>query len=369
MTRLNAIPCNVITGFLGVGKTTCIQNLLTQKPEAERWAILINEFGEIGLDGQLLEHSNTPSANVFIREVPGGCMCCSSGLPMQIALNFLLMKTRPDRLLIEPTGLGHPREVIRTLRGEHYAQVLSLQNTLTLVNPKHFSSQKHLQNATFQQQLAVADVLIVNKSDLATEEDTKHFHTYLAEHNKLADTPYHLTTHGQVPLDILTKKGTTAKPVKQRMFKLTPPLSPKQDVFTESTESMSKALPEDGFLIEAHESEGFVSIGGRIESSQRFELAGLLGWLASLKALRIKALIHCAEGWVSINASDEQQTIDSQEPTPAKPKKKSAPDLQYSLISKNEPSESRLEMIFEKGDEPLAFRSELTSCLLKNIQL
>ena len=102
-----AVPTNIITGFLGVGKTSAILYLLSQKPAHERWAVLVNEFGEIGVDGSLLNGQYSKEQGIFIREVPGGCMCCASGLPMQIALNQLLSKAKPDRLLIEPTGLGH----------------------------------------------------------------------------------------------------------------------------------------------------------------------------------------------------------------------------------------------------------------------
>ncbi|MEZ9795040.1 GTP-binding protein, partial [Vibrio splendidus] len=80
------IPTNIITGFLGVGKTSAILNLMKNKPVNERWAVLVNEFGEIGVDGSLIQ-GNQATQQVFIREVPGGCMCCAAGLPMQIALN------------------------------------------------------------------------------------------------------------------------------------------------------------------------------------------------------------------------------------------------------------------------------------------
>ena len=108
-TTIKAVPTNIITGFLGAGKTSAIVHLLQNKPKNERWAILVNEFGEIGIDGSLMQGQYSEEQGIFIREVPGGCMCCAAGLPMQIALNMLLAKAKPDRLLIEPTGLGHPK--------------------------------------------------------------------------------------------------------------------------------------------------------------------------------------------------------------------------------------------------------------------
>lgn len=79
----SAIPTNIITGFLGTGKTTLIKQLLALKPATERWAILVNEFGEVGIDGAFFK--GHPENNVYIREVPGGCMCCTSGLPIKPA--------------------------------------------------------------------------------------------------------------------------------------------------------------------------------------------------------------------------------------------------------------------------------------------
>ena len=106
------IPVNVITGFLGVGKTSSILKLLEQKPADQEWAILVNEFGEIGVDRGLVQGQLAPRNDVMVFEVPGGCMCCAAGLPMEMALSQIFFLGEPDRLIIEPTGLGHPAEVL-----------------------------------------------------------------------------------------------------------------------------------------------------------------------------------------------------------------------------------------------------------------
>ena len=75
--KILAVPTNIITGFLGSGKTSTILSLLKSKPSCERWAILVNEFGQIGIDGSLLNSYDSKDKSIFVREIPGGCMCCT----------------------------------------------------------------------------------------------------------------------------------------------------------------------------------------------------------------------------------------------------------------------------------------------------
>jgi len=90
-----------------------------------------------------MQGHHSEEQSVFIREVPGGCMCCASGLPMQIVLNQLLLIARPDRLLIEPTGLGHPKEVLQVLTSGAYREVLSVEQVITLVNARQLSDKRY----------------------------------------------------------------------------------------------------------------------------------------------------------------------------------------------------------------------------------
>ena len=148
-SSITQVPTNIITGFLGVGKTTVIQKLLSQKPPEERWAVLVNEFGEVGIDSNLFSSAEGQKSGVTISQVPGGCMCCTNGLPMQMALNLLLKESKPHRLLIEPTGLGHPKEVLAILSGEYYREVLNLQATLSLVDARKINDARYTSNETY----------------------------------------------------------------------------------------------------------------------------------------------------------------------------------------------------------------------------
>ncbi|MFK5947902.1 MAG: GTP-binding protein [Methylococcales bacterium] len=129
--KLANIPCNLVMGFLGVGKTTAILGLLKQKPKNENWAELVNEFGQIGIEGAIYS-----AASVTVKEIAGGCLCCAVGLPFQVSINRLLKEVRPDRLLIEPTGLGHPKKVLDILLTGGFKEILQLRASICLVDPE-----------------------------------------------------------------------------------------------------------------------------------------------------------------------------------------------------------------------------------------
>ena len=162
-------PVNVITGFLGVGKTSSILSLLHQKPADEEWAILVNEFGEIGVDQGLIKGQIAPRNDVMILEVPGGCMCCAAGLPMEMALSQIFFLGEPDRLIIEPTGLGHPAEVLGVLAADAYADRLELHTTVALVDARSLNDEQHCKHPSFIQQIAIADLVLANKADLTSQ--------------------------------------------------------------------------------------------------------------------------------------------------------------------------------------------------------
>jgi G3E family GTPase len=155
------VSTNIITGFLGVGKTSLIKALLAKKPKDEVWAVLINEFGEVGLDSHLL---GAGAPKVVIKEVAGGCLCCAAGLPIQVAINQLLAKAKPDRLIIEPTGLGHTDQILALLQSEYYQQVISLDSTLCLIDARKVSVTAYRENELFIKQLQCSDVILANKS-------------------------------------------------------------------------------------------------------------------------------------------------------------------------------------------------------------
>lgn len=328
---IHAIPTNIITGFLGVGKTSAILHLLKSKPNNERWAVLINEFGEIGIDGALVEGQQTEDQNVYIREVPGGCMCCAAGLPMQIALNQLLAKAKPDRLLIEPTGLGHPKEVLQVLSTEYYQDVLSLHKTLTLVDARNLTDSRYTKHETFNQQISIGDIVIGNKQDLYQEEDKIRLNDYVKEIGQTHAEVF-FTQQGEIEFSVLDGQAEN--------FQLT-----KHSHHHHHHHHHSKPLasdlpiPEKGFLFAKNEGEGFQSAGWRFSPDKVFSYPKLFSLLTGLCAERMKAVFITNLGVFGYNLTADALTE----------------------IELDDCEESRIELISDKLDKSL--ETQLLACL------
>jgi len=164
------IQVHIITGFLGVGKTSCIQHLIEQKPKQERWAILVNEYGQQGIDGQMFHGDE-----LIVKQVAGGCACCAALLPFQTALNQLIRHEQPDRIFIEPSGLGHVDNIAALLQQDSYQAHLNLNGVVCVVDPRHLSQPKYRYHELYLRQLNAADLLVANKCDMASPSDMSLF--------------------------------------------------------------------------------------------------------------------------------------------------------------------------------------------------
>ncbi len=165
------VPTNIISGFLGVGKTTAILSLFNNKTDNEKWAVLVNEYGKVGIDGKIYKAND-----IEVKEIPGGCVCCAQGLPLLVAVNRILRETKPDRLIIESSGIGHAGGVLKTLTGENFNKVLTMKASICLLDPRHLKKHTYSQNDLFKEQLQFSDVLVANKTDLADKESMDLFY-------------------------------------------------------------------------------------------------------------------------------------------------------------------------------------------------
>ena len=293
------VPTNIVTGFLGAGKTTAILHLLRAKPAAERWAVLVNEFGEVGIDGGMLGGVDQDHRGVFVREVPGGCMCCAAGLPMQIALTSLLSQARPHRLLIEPTGLGHPKEVLGVLSADHYRRALDVRATLTLVDARKLRDERYREHPTFVQQLAVADVIVANKADSYDAECLPDLRRFLAENAELQGKRLHSVEHGAVdPAWLDAPAASGAEHAHHHHH---------GDAAASALPSAPQ-IPDEGFLRIDNRGEGFFSQGWMFDPRWVFDEQQVETVLLGIDAERVKAVFVTTSGVAAYNIADGVMT-------------------------------------------------------------
>lgn len=174
------IPVTVLTGFLGAGKTTLLNHLLTQN-HGYKCAIIINEFGTIGIDNQLVI-----GADEEIIELNNGCICCRVRGDLIKSLNGLIQKQkRFDYVLVETTGLADPVPVAHTFFQPQVTKTLRLDAIVTVVDAAHI--EKELDDAPEPtRQIAFADVIVLNKADLVSPADLARIERRLRQLNKLA---------------------------------------------------------------------------------------------------------------------------------------------------------------------------------------
>ena len=177
MDSIRKVPTTILTGFFGVGKTTAIKSMLTRKPPHEIWAVLINEFGEVSVDQVAIEKKSI-SDNVIIQEIPGRCMCCMMNVPMHVGILEILRRIKPDRLLIEPTGIGHPAGILDELRGPQLSTSLNVKAVICLVDPRHALDSRIQSVNVFNDQIHLADILVASKADMANADELKIFYEW-----------------------------------------------------------------------------------------------------------------------------------------------------------------------------------------------
>ena len=166
---------HLISGFLGTGKTTALKSLMAQKDPDEKWVIIVNEFGEIGIDGAVLSDEGIPVA-----EIAGGCLCCAAGPQMGSALAKLL-RNEPDRIMIEASGLAHAASVIDELKTAPFADRLEIAAVFTVVDPRQFINPDYARQALYKDQIGICDILVASKTDLCTPEQLAEFHDKAAK--------------------------------------------------------------------------------------------------------------------------------------------------------------------------------------------
>lgn len=280
-SMIENIPTHLIAGPLGAGKTTLLKQLLRQRPSGEKWGILINEFGQIGIDAALLE---SDAQGVALAEVPGGCLCCVNGLPFQVGLNRLLRKARPTRVFIEASGLGHPLKLQQQLATPPWQGVLALQPLIMVLDAGQLASGKSLAES---QRLALpeAGLLMLNKSaDLDALAKQR-----IA--SSLPDRQIIWCDKANISFDRLP---TSTTPARSDATALPDAAAlPDMPVLWRTTQDWH-------CMVQSMNANH--SIGWRMHPDVLFDPEALLSWLATQRWIRAKGVVHTTGGWMAFNA-------------------------------------------------------------------
>ena len=263
------IHTHVITGFLGTGKTTTLQYLLKQKPAHEKWVVLLNEFGKTGLDSDLLNNDE-----VVVSQVAGGCLCCATPLLFQTALNKIIRFEKPQRILIEPSGLGHPDKIVELLKQDQYQNILKIEAVLTLIDARNLNDKRYREHDIYQRQLAVADIFVANKIELATDQELAGFEKVLDKYQR----PGIQVNQGQVNLETL--------------------------------QQTSHNKPRLVINAISQENNPFFTYTIALDANQLLSLPELLAYLMSLELARVKAVVPTKDGTMLLNGVKQEITTE-----------------------------------------------------------
>ena len=173
------VKIDIISGFLGAGTTTLIKKLLKDGFQGEQVVLIENEFGEIGIDGGFLKE-----AGIQIREMNSGCICCSLVGDFGTSLKEVVTKYDPDRILIEPSGVGKLSDVIKAVQGVQDEVDIKLNSYTTVVDAKKCKMYMKNFGEFFDNQIQYAGAIIMSRTDIASEKKVQESLELLRSLNK-----------------------------------------------------------------------------------------------------------------------------------------------------------------------------------------
>ncbi len=226
------IPATVVTGFLGAGKTTLIRHML-QNAEGKRIALIINEFGDLGVDGDILKGCGSQTCTEDdIMELSNGCICCTVAEDFIPTMKKLLAReNRPDHIVIETSGLALPQPLVRAFNWPGISTRVTVDGVVTVVDGKAVTEGRFAHNVAavdaqraldenldhetplselFEDQIACADMIVVNKTDLLTADEAEALASRLKSESREGVQVVHATM-GALPVDVLLGQGIGAE--------------------------------------------------------------------------------------------------------------------------------------------------------------
>lgn len=271
------VPFHIISGFLGVGKTTAILNLLERLGEKEQIVVLINEWGQIGLDADVVGSEHPTLA---VREISGGCICCTAGAALQQTMTEILSDLNPDRIIIEPSGVAKPGEIMDCLQSPDLADRLDIRPVIGLVDPVRFLQPAMMKMPIYRDQVDAAVILVANRCDTADQETIEAF-LEKASAMYPPKTAVHTTRFGKLPLEVLAPIET------MQQNKTVPGIKSHMHTGLETTEEFKEA----GWTWPA----GTIFLYRELQSF--FKALDKKASEIDLEMVRAKGVFHTDHGW------------------------------------------------------------------------
>jgi len=187
---------SLIFGFLGSGKTTLVRRILEQRAADHSLAVIVNEFGEVGIDGEILE-----GRDVNVVQFNSGCLCCTLKGSLLSAIEEIQNTSNVDEIIVETTGLADPDDLIADLSSPEFQQSVSLNPIITVVNAPKFLKIREMLGPFYTDQVKCADIVLLNKTDLGTVASLENARHEIARINPLASLI--LTEQSEFDLDLI----------------------------------------------------------------------------------------------------------------------------------------------------------------------
>lgn len=292
---------DIISGFLGAGKTTFIKKLLDEKFYTEKLAIIENEFGEVGIDGSLLK-----SSNIEVKEINAGCICCTLSGDFEKALKEVVSKYAPQRIIIEPSGVGKLSEILQACEAPGLSELLTLNMVITIVDALKYQLYQSNFGEFFNNQIQNAKTIVISRSQKVDEKKIEGIVHSIKEKNHLANI---ITT----PWDKLDAELIVAVAQRDHAISLESQLSEIQNIHNDDCHCGCKS--QHNHLQKHNEAFEYWSV----ETPKRFEVSQLKCVLNNLTnntsygvILRGKGLLQTIEGgWIQFDYTPGEFDIKS----------------------------------------------------------